>query len=404
MDVWLDGSEEGVTTFPTLGFGINTRTPHWDDAFDHAWAQATRLGLSLYDPQSGVHYLGNGDVPEEPDLQVHRAVRARKAGDDATAWAEYRAWAARGNPQAIYALGRALRFGSLGQRRHFDLAAALQRMGALNAETRADAEAFFNKFQPEAKLRIQALQAQLHAAPGAPLLQRIDAERKALDDAFERTRQTMLFSRKRIEASGGLEVAALQGHEVAALEKALDDVIGWEIPHFENARYWCQRAAEWDHEPAKRLLALMHEHGWGGPVDKAAAAQWNAAALAQRQQVQKRQRSDEAASSQGLSLVPVESKPVDPGGATAPAWTGVAIRDFAGWFAREGNPHAAQYMGIIDQNGEEGGPVNKVRFRPGPGMPRRQKRGTPMPSTTSAHSLRWAGAAPRMCWWPRRCS
>lgn len=27
MDVWLDGSEEGVTTFPTLGFGINTRTP-----------------------------------------------------------------------------------------------------------------------------------------------------------------------------------------------------------------------------------------------------------------------------------------------------------------------------------------------------------------------------------------
>ncbi len=363
MDVWLDGSEEGITNFPTLGFGINTRTPHWDDAFDHAWAQATRLGLSLYDPQSGVHYLGNGDVPEEPDLQVQRALRARKAGDDATAWAEYRACAARGNLHAIYALGRALRFGTLGQRRHFDLAAALQRMGAHNAETRADAEAFFNKFQPEAKLRIQALQAQLQAAPGVPLLQRIDAERKALDDAFERTRQTMLYSRKRIEASGGLEVAALQGHEVAALEKALDDVIGWEIPHFENARYWCLRAAEWDHKPAKRILALMYEHGWGGPVDRAAAAQWTASAQEQRQKMQKQQqRKEEAQSPGGLSLAPMETKP-GPVAAAAGVLTGSITRDFVGWFAREGNPHAAQYMGIIDQNGEEGSPANPTQAR-----------------------------------------
>ena len=211
MDVWLDGSEEGVTTFPTLGFGINTRTPHWDDAFDHAWAQATRLGLGLYDPQSGVHYLGNGDVPEEPDLQVHRAVRARKAGDDATAWAEYRAWAARGNTHAIYVLGRAMRFGILGQRRHVDLGAALQLMGAHNAETQADAQAFFEKFPPEAKVRIQSLPARLKAAAGEPLLQLIDAERKAVDDAFDRTEQTMLYSRKRIEAAGGLEVAAALG-------------------------------------------------------------------------------------------------------------------------------------------------------------------------------------------------
>ena len=364
MDVWLDGSEEGVTTFPTLGFGINTRTPHWDDAFDHAWAQATRLGLSLYDPQSGVHYLGNGDVPEEPDLQVHRAVRARKAGDDATAWAEYRAWAARGNTHAIYVLGRAMRFGILGQRRHFDLGAALQLMGAHNAETQADAQAFFEKFPPEAKVRIQSLLARLKAAAGEPLLQLIDAERKAVDDAFDRTEQTMLYSRKRIEAAGGLEVAAALGHEVAAFHWALEVVIGWEEPHFENARYWCQRAAEWDHEPAKRLLALMHEHGWGGPVDKAAAAKWNAAAQEQRQQAQKQQqRKDEAASPQGLSLAPVEAKPSTGAGATAQVWTGTATRDLVGWFAREGNPHAAQYMGIADQHGREGGPVNKAQAR-----------------------------------------
>ncbi len=364
MDVWLDGSEEGTTTFPTLGFGINTRTPHWDEAFEHAWAQATRLGLSLYDPQSGVHYLGNGDVPEEPDLQVHRAVRARKEGDDATAWAEYRAWAARGNTHAIYALGRAMRFGTLGQRRHFDLAAALQRMGAHNAETRADAEAFFNKFPPEAKVRVQALQTQLQASPGEPLLQRIDAERKAVDDALDRTVQTMLYSRKRIEASGGLEAAALLGHEVAALQTALEAVIGWEIPNFENARYWCLRAAEWDHEPAQRILALMCEHGWGGPVDKAAAAQWTASAQEQRQKAQKQQqRKEEAESPQGLSLAPVETKPITGRDAAAKVLTGSITRDFVGWFAREGNPHAAQYMGIADQHGREGGPVNPAQAR-----------------------------------------
>ncbi|MGG6652095.1 UNVERIFIED_CONTAM: sel1 repeat family protein, partial [Salmonella enterica subsp. enterica serovar Weltevreden] len=44
MDVWLDGSEDGTTTAPVLGFGVNTRSDHWADGFDWAWAQATRLG------------------------------------------------------------------------------------------------------------------------------------------------------------------------------------------------------------------------------------------------------------------------------------------------------------------------------------------------------------------------
>lgn len=151
MDVWLDGSEEGITTFPTLGFGINTRTPHWDDAFEHAWAQAMRLGLNLYDPQSGVHYLGNGDVPEEPDLPLQAAEQARKAGDDAAAWAEYRAWAARGNPHAIYMLGRALRFGLMGQRRHFDLALALQRMGRTTPKPVPTRNHFLNVSSPSTR-------------------------------------------------------------------------------------------------------------------------------------------------------------------------------------------------------------------------------------------------------------
>jgi TPR repeat protein len=355
-DIYLGGPE---ITDPTFGVGINTRASEWGPPFDDGWDEAIRLGLNLYDPQSGVHYLANGDAPEEPDLPVQRAERARKAGDDATAWVEYRRWAARGNPHALYALGRALRFGTLGQRRHFDLAAALQLMGAHDEPTRRDAQAFFQRFPDEAKARIHVLMARLKSAPGEQLLQIIDNDRKAVDDAVDRCQQLALYSRRRIEAADGLQPAAAQGHEVAAYLQALETVIGWEQPNYENARYWCQRAAEWDYEPAKRLLAVMHERGWGGPVDTQEAAKWNTAAQEQREQAQKKQQARDATESPGgLSLAPLASK------ASAPvAWTGNPLRDLPGWYAREGEPHAAFHLGTSDEHGRHGGPVNLAQAR-----------------------------------------
>ncbi len=365
MEVWLDGSEDGVTDDPTLGFGINMHSDHVAAAFDHAWEQATLLGLNLYDPQSGVHYLGNGDVPEEPDLQVERAVRARKAGDDAAAWAEYRRHAARGNPHAIYAMGRALRFGTLGQRRHFDLAAVLQLMGAPDEQKKRDAQGFYDRFPDEAKGRIQTLMARLKSASGELLLQIIDSERKAVDDAFVRFSQMALYSRKRIEAADGLEAAATQGHEIAAYEHALEAVTGWEVPNYESARYWAQRAADWDYEPAKRLLAVMYERGWGGAVNAEEAAKWNAAALAQRQQEEKkRQQAQEGGSPGGLSLAPLAPARESPDPASGPmVWTGSIRRDLVGWYAREGHPEAAYEMGLACHHGRHGSPVNPAEAR-----------------------------------------
>lgn len=359
-DIYLGGPE---MTDPTWGVGINTRASEWGAPFDEGWEQAVRLGLNLYDPQSGVHYLANGDAPEEPDLPVQRAARARKAGDDATAWAEYRHWAARGNPHALYALGRALRFGTMGQRRHFDLAAALQLMGAHDTETRKDAQAFFQRFPEEAQARIQVLMARLKSAQGEQLLQIIDNDRTAVDDAVARSQQLALYSRKRIEAADALQPAAAQGHEVAAFLHALETVTGWEQPNYENARYWCQRAAEWDHEPAKRLFALMHERGWGGPADMQEAAKWNAAAQEQRLRAQKKQQAQEEAESPGgLSLAPMAS--ASHGSAAAPVvWTGNPLRDLPGWYAREGDPHAAFHLGTSDEHGRYGGPVNLAQAR-----------------------------------------
>ena len=349
---------------PTWGVGINTRASDWGRPFDHGCEQAVRLGLNLYDPQSGVHYLANGDVPEEPDLQVQRAERARKAGDDAGAWAEYRRWAARGNPYALYALGRALRFGIMGQRRHFDLAAALQRMGAHNGATRQEAQAFFERFPDDAKARVEAWVTRLRAAPGEQLLQLIDQERKAVDDAVDRCQQLALYSRRRIEAADGLQPAAAQGHEVAAFLYALETVIGWEQPNYENARYWCQRAAEWDHEPAKRLLAVMNERGWGGVVDTQEAAKWSAAAQEQRQLAQKKEQArQEAESPGGLSLAPLASSTETPDAVTQMAWTGNPLRDLPAWYAREGDPQAAFHLGTSDEHGRYGGPVNLAQAR-----------------------------------------
>lgn len=360
-DIYLGGPD---ITDPTFGVGINTRFPDWGPPFDDGWEQAARLGLNLYDPQSGVHYLANGDAPEEPDLQVRHAVRARQAGDDAKAWAEYRRWAARGNPHALYALGRALRFGTMGQRRHFDLAAALQLMGAHDAETRKDAQAFHERFPDKAKARVQALMARLKAAPGETLLQVVDEERKAVEDAVARSEQLALYSRKRIEAADALEPAAAQGHEVAAFLQALETVIGWEQPNYENARSWCQRAADWDHEPAKRLLAVMFERGWGGPADAQQAAKWNAAAQTQRQRAQQKQQAQQASESPGgLSLAPMAAASSAPGAAAPLVWTGNPLRDLPGWYAREGDPHAAFHLGTSDEHGRYGGPVNLAQAR-----------------------------------------
>jgi TPR repeat protein len=184
---------------------------------------------------------------------------------------------------------------------------------------------------------------------GELLLKIVDGERQAVDEAFERTERLMLDSRKRVEASDGLEAAALQGHEVAAYRQVLETVIGWEEPNYENARYWCQRAADWDHEPAKRLLALMHERGWGGPVDLDEAAKWNAAAQEQRQPQQK------ADAPGGLSL--------EPKARASASSAGSVMRDLVGWVARDGNPHAAYHMGTSDQHGRHGGPVDMAQAR-----------------------------------------
>ena len=59
-DIYLGGPD---ITDPTFGVGINTRFPDWGPPFEDGWEQAARLGLNLYDPQSGQFIQA---VPAQP--------------------------------------------------------------------------------------------------------------------------------------------------------------------------------------------------------------------------------------------------------------------------------------------------------------------------------------------------
>lgn len=52
LEVWLDGSEEGICDQPVLVFGLRTDR-YFEAAYRHAVVQALALGLNLHDPQSG---------------------------------------------------------------------------------------------------------------------------------------------------------------------------------------------------------------------------------------------------------------------------------------------------------------------------------------------------------------
>ena len=74
-DVYLGGPE---MTDPTFGVGINTRASEWGAPFDDGWEQAVRLGLNLYDPQSGRRRHRLGRVPPLGRArQPPRALRRR---------------------------------------------------------------------------------------------------------------------------------------------------------------------------------------------------------------------------------------------------------------------------------------------------------------------------------------
>lgn len=136
-DAWTDGSEGGDTLEPVLAFGLNARGDHFMAAYEHAVVQARRLGLNVYDPQSGDHHLADGRClpPRSTPIDEFTADVAWRASNWGGAVFELRQGVADGSREALHDLAQCLRHG-LGAPRHLLLAGAVMQIAAATDDAR----------------------------------------------------------------------------------------------------------------------------------------------------------------------------------------------------------------------------------------------------------------------------
>lgn len=275
-DVWLDGSEAGETDEAVLVFGITTRHDDFSAAYEWAVEVARRLGLNLTDPQSGDTFLANGGHVDDRGPVSPPSPPAPADSWEGAGWETLRAAVAGRQPGALFELGRRLRYG-IGQRRHLWLSCALLRLGAHDEQTRAVADERWQTFGEADRPRLQALHDRLAAASGRSLLDIVDAERKAVDDAFAQAEREVLDSRTWQTGLERNRDAASAGHEVAAYLVALHCLITAKPADWEGFDRWSRVAAEWEHPPAMQLRHHVLACGIAQPdgrPDAGKAAWW----------------------------------------------------------------------------------------------------------------------------------
>lgn len=273
-DVWLDGSECGETDEAVLVFGITSGRNEFDDAYGWAVEVAGRLGLVLTDPQTGDTFLPDGRRIDAMPSSMPVPMPSMRH----LVWDELRAAAAERQPEALYELGRRLRYGLGGQRRHLWVSYALLRLGAHDEVSRTAADERWQHVGEKNLASLQALHDRLACAPdGAELLAIVDAERQMLDDGFTNAQRDLLDVRTWEEGVDGIFESASAGHEIAAYQAALCSLITEEPPNWQGFDTWSRIAAEWGHEPARELRHHVLARGIAQPdidPDPAKAAWW----------------------------------------------------------------------------------------------------------------------------------
>jgi TPR repeat protein len=273
-DVWLDGSECGETDAAVLVFGITTGRDEFDDAYGWAIEVAARLGLVLTDPQTGDTFLPDGQCI----AAVQDSMPAPMPSVRHLVWDELRSAAVDRQPEALYELGRRLRYGLGGQRRHLWVSYALLRLGAHDEASRTAADERWQHVGEQNLPQLQALHDRLaNAHDGTELLAIVDAERQMLDDDFTNAQRDLLDVRTWEEGVDGIFESASAGHEIAAYQAALCSLITEEPPNWQGFDTWSRIAAEWGHEPACELRHHVLARGIAQPgvdPDPAKAAWW----------------------------------------------------------------------------------------------------------------------------------
>jgi TPR repeat protein len=182
-DAWLDSLDIGDhDEGPTLNIGLNTSGHHFNASYQHAVVQARRLGLNLYDPQTGEHHLADGRrLPEgEPPFDEISADAAWRASDWKAAILGLRSGVEVNLSEGIHDFARALQEG-LGMPRQLMLAGALMQIAAAPDDARRRQRLAALKAWPaDLRDRQAALRDRLRAAPS--LLSAIDVEMAATEE------------------------------------------------------------------------------------------------------------------------------------------------------------------------------------------------------------------------------
>ncbi|MEK8030285.1 hypothetical protein AACH06_05565 [Ideonella sp. DXS29W] len=281
--VWLDGSEAGETDEAVLVFGISTRHDDFTPAYLWAVEVAGRLGLVITDPQTGDTFLPDGrrvDDRGQVTPTPRPAPSAAAAGGISSVrelgWEALRQAAANRQPGAVFELGRRLRYGVDGQRRHLWVSYALLRLGAHDEASRAEADERWGLIGESEQPRLRAIHDRLAAAAGPALLAIVDEERRALDELFARGQREMMDNRTWKAGLDHVHDAAAAGHEVAAYWVAFCAMSTHTPPVWKSFDTWSRVSAEWDHGPAKELRHHVLLRGIGQPDERpdAAKAAW----------------------------------------------------------------------------------------------------------------------------------
>lgn len=306
-EVWVDGSEDGQTDQACYSFGLLGRR-FFTPAYLHAVAHCRRLGLNLYDPQSGDHFLadgrgllGDGKVEAALSLadNLWEAETAWRQVDWAAALADWRQAVARGSNEALHELGRVMHLG-LGRPPMHQLGTALMVLAAVDLPVFEQARsAAYRALAPGLQRELPDQLGRLRAAPD--LLAGIDAElatedarraavapwpwdargwnperltalwRLAADgmaEAAERLAQALETTPERVAELGGPPVA--DAASMAAQLRVMAAEAGAPEAQVALAQRLLVGEAGWALDPAGALLWLRRAHLAGRPgLDKA---------------------------------------------------------------------------------------------------------------------------------------
>lgn len=269
-------------TGPTLNFGLLTHGYFFTAAYRHAVVQANRLGLNIYDPQTGEHHLADGRrLPDgEQPFDEHSADVAWHKADWGKYMPDLRQVVRGGDRNALHDLGRCYAEGH-GVPRQLMLAGALMQLAAAPDDIRRRQHLETLKAWPaDLRERQAELRERLRAAP--ELLPAIDAEVQAAKDRGARATVKIEPATFTADDWWRLREAALDGHEYA-LERLAHSLSPyakpggrppWPDEPAAHTQWWLLAASRNTHSgvlvAASGLLSGLH--GW--PQDLPRALFW----------------------------------------------------------------------------------------------------------------------------------